>query len=105
VVEVVENDRAATYKLTTTVMLNMNMNNVQVGDALLAGSLTRQVPANYPPLNFFNIFSIRIYLFFYPIFTLKRVKIRSLANVALTVENYSYFIEYESFFHFVFQTI
>jgi len=42
VVEVVENDKAATYKLTTTVLLNMNMNNTQVGDALLAGSLTRQ---------------------------------------------------------------
>lgn len=33
----------ATYKLTTTVMLSMNVVKEEVGETLLAGSLTRQV--------------------------------------------------------------
>ena len=41
----VRNESAAKahYKLTTTVMLNMGVDNAQVGDTNLSGSLTRQV--------------------------------------------------------------
>lgn len=45
VVEATENDSktSATYKLTTTVMLHMGVDKVELGDTLLSGSLTRQV--------------------------------------------------------------
>lgn len=44
VVEAIENDsKSATYKLTTTVMLSMNVNKQEVGETLWSGSLTRQV--------------------------------------------------------------
>lgn len=44
VVEAVETDNkgSATYKLTTTVMLNMGVEKTEVGNTMLAGSLTRQ---------------------------------------------------------------
>lgn len=35
--------RKATYKLTTTVMLRMNVSKDEVGTSSLSGSLTRQV--------------------------------------------------------------
>jgi hypothetical protein len=38
-----ENSSKAHYKLTTTVMLNMGVDNSQVGDTNMCGSLTRQV--------------------------------------------------------------
>lgn len=45
----VRNEGAAKahYKLTTTVMLNMGVDNTQVGDTNMCGSLTRQVQALY----------------------------------------------------------
>lgn len=45
VVEAVENSNqtSATYKLTTTIMLSMAVEKGDVGETLLAGSLTRQV--------------------------------------------------------------
>lgn len=45
IVEVVPNpdNKSATYKLTTTVMLNMSVDNREVGDTNLSGSVTRQV--------------------------------------------------------------
>lgn len=45
VVEAVEtsNKSSATYKLTTTIMLSMGVEKGDVGETLLAGSLTRQV--------------------------------------------------------------
>lgn len=45
VVEATENDSktSATYKLTTTVMLHMGVDKVELGDTILSGSLTRQV--------------------------------------------------------------
>ena len=42
-VEAVEVDKVATYKLTTTVLLDMNVVSEQAGSTSLAGSLTRQV--------------------------------------------------------------
>eukprot|EP01036_Dinobryon_divergens_P025563 gene25563-34123_t len=42
VVEAVEVDKVATYKLTTTVLLDMNVVSEQAGSTSLAGSLTRQ---------------------------------------------------------------
>ena len=38
-----EGTAKAHYKLTTTVMLNMGVDNTQVGDTNMCGSLTRQV--------------------------------------------------------------
>ena len=43
VVEAIEIDKVVTYKLTTTVMLDMNVASEQAGATSLAGSLTRQV--------------------------------------------------------------
>ncbi len=44
VVEALETDKSnATYKLTTTVMLHMTVDKAELGDTVLAGSLTRQV--------------------------------------------------------------
>ncbi len=44
VVEVVESTKTkATYKLTTTVMLSMAVQKQEVGNSIMAGSLTRQV--------------------------------------------------------------
>lgn len=45
VIEAVESDKqpTATYKLTTTVMLYMGVEKAEVGDTMLAGSLTRQM--------------------------------------------------------------
>jgi hypothetical protein len=44
VVEAVDNDsKSSTYKLTTTVMLSMNVNKQDIGETLWSGSLTRQV--------------------------------------------------------------
>ena len=45
VVEAVEsaNKTSATYKLTTTIMLSMQVEKIEVGETLLSGSLTRQV--------------------------------------------------------------
>ena len=45
IVEVVPSadNKSATYKLTTTVMLNMSVDNEEVGDTNLSGSVTRQV--------------------------------------------------------------
>ncbi len=37
------NEKAVTYKLTTTVMLNMNVERGDIGDTVWSGSLTRQV--------------------------------------------------------------
>ena len=45
-VEAIEVDKVATYKLTTTVLLDMNVVSEQAGVTSLAGSLTRQV-GNY----------------------------------------------------------
>ena len=42
IVEVQEQGSKATYKLTTTVMLDMGIDNADVGNTNLAGSLTRQ---------------------------------------------------------------
>jgi capping protein beta len=36
-----------TYKLTTTVMLSMAVDNAEVGDTNLSGSVTRQVNVNH----------------------------------------------------------
>lgn len=46
VVEVIEseNKSRATYKLTTTVMLNMVVDKPEVGETNWSGTLTRQVP-------------------------------------------------------------
>lgn len=48
VVEVIEseNKSRATYKLTTTVMLNMVVDKPEVGETNWSGTLTRQVPPN-----------------------------------------------------------
>jgi len=35
--------KSFTYKLTTTVMLSMSVDNEEVGDTNLSGSITRQV--------------------------------------------------------------
>ena len=45
VVEATESDdkKSASYKLTATVMLHMGVQKAEVGDTVLAGSLTRQV--------------------------------------------------------------
>lgn len=44
VVEVeVHSPKRATYKLTTTIMLQMSVEKPDIGDTLLSGSLTRQV--------------------------------------------------------------
>jgi hypothetical protein len=43
IVEVTDNKTSATYKLTTTVMLGMNVDKQEVGEATWSGSLTRQV--------------------------------------------------------------
>ena len=44
VVEVVESSKTkASYKLTTTVMLSMSVQKEEVGNTIMAGSLTRQV--------------------------------------------------------------
>jgi capping protein beta len=50
VIEVIEKPgtRKATYKLTTTVMLRMNVSKDEVGASSLSGSLTRQVIATRP---------------------------------------------------------
>ena len=43
-IEAVENNKSsATYKLTTTVMLNIGVDKTEVGKTNLSGSLTRQV--------------------------------------------------------------
>lgn len=49
VVEVTESSdkTSATYKLTTTVMLHMGVERAEVGDTVLAGSLTRQTEATF----------------------------------------------------------
>jgi len=48
VVEAVEsaNKTSATYKLTTTIMLSMQVEKLEVGETLLSGSLTRQTELN-----------------------------------------------------------
>jgi len=46
VVEVKERGTQATYKLTTTVMLSMDVHKDQVGDSNLSGSLTRMASKN-----------------------------------------------------------
>ena len=50
VVEAIEIDKVVTYKLTTTVMLDMNVASEQAGATSLAGSLTRQVGRLIPML-------------------------------------------------------
>lgn len=39
--------KVCTYKLTTTVMLSMVVDNVEVGDTNLSGSITRQVSESH----------------------------------------------------------
>mmetsp|Transcript_24341 Transcript_24341/g.78645 ORF Transcript_24341/g.78645 Transcript_24341/m.78645 type:complete len:283 (-) Transcript_24341:297-1145(-) len=48
VVEVAEDGTRATYKLTTTVMLSMGVQQEQVGDSNLSGSLTRTATKTCP---------------------------------------------------------
>lgn len=59
IVEVTDNKTSATYKLTTTVMLGMNVDKQEVGEATWSGSLTRQTEVNAPvnetKTHYFNI--------------------------------------------------
>jgi capping protein beta len=54
IVEVNEasNSKSATYKLTTTVMLNMHVDKQEVGETNWSGTLTRQV-SHCTPFSFF----------------------------------------------------